>query len=572
MFQNKISQKTLLLLSAMIVLLYVAPYVYLGENSYIQVHDNLDSQVINKILVAEEGANPKIDRVMNGLPRACLPSELNAVIALFLLFKPFTAYLINEVIVHLIAFFGMFLLLRNHFIKNDDNILISLGVSLCFAYLPFYSIYGLSIAGQPLLLNAFLNLLKQKKRRVFDFVIIFLFPFYSLLSATGVFIIFVLALFFLWYSFKNKKINVPFLLGICILVVMYTVVEYRLIHLTFFEDSFISHRSVRNPEFKTFGFTASIVNGLRNFLVGQHHAVSLHTLILIFSGACLIYVFVLKKDFRNRDLKILLFFLGLSLIISIISDLYYWKGLIPAKEQIPLLNSFQWRFYFLHPLLWYVIFALSLLLLSPLRFRKVNLGKLFTIVIVAIQLFYLLSRNQELKVNVKKVLQFPVTQERLSFKEFYSPRLFKEISNFISTPQEEYRVVNIGIHPSVTQYNGFYTLDSYLNIYPLAYKNRFRKIIEKELAKSKKWSEYFDFWGNRCYLLISDLEQKRFEITKEKSVPIKVDLNTKALKSMGGKYIISAVKIVNESENNITLSKIFLSPDSPWKVYLYRVD
>ena len=66
-------------------------------------------------------------------------------------------------------------------------------------------------------------------------------------------------------------------------------------------------------------------------------------------------------------------------------------------------------------------------------------------------------------------------------------------------PVEDYRVASIGIHPAIAQYNGFYTLDTYNNFYPLSYKHEFRKIIEKELEKNKKIRNYFDAWGGRCY-------------------------------------------------------------------------
>ena len=50
-----------------------------------------------------------------------------------------------------------------------------------------------------------------------------------------------------------------------------------------------------------------------------------------------------------------------------------------------------------------------------------------------------------------------------------------------------------------------------------------------------------------------------------------LDLNTKALKEMGGEYIFSAVEILNYAENGLSLEKAFERKNSPWKIYLYKV-
>ena len=110
---------------------------------------------------------------MNGLARHCFTSGLDVITWLLLLFEPFTAYVLNELFIRLIAFVGMYLLLKHHFLDREKDALIIFGVSLCFSFLPFYSMFGLSVAGQPLLLYAFLNLRRQKQSIV-DFLVIFI--------------------------------------------------------------------------------------------------------------------------------------------------------------------------------------------------------------------------------------------------------------------------------------------------------------------------------------------------------------------------------------------------------------
>ncbi|GAA3312748.1 hypothetical protein GCM10020331_001250 [Ectobacillus funiculus] len=100
-----------------------------------------------------------------------------------------------------------------------------------------------------------------------------------------------------------------------------------------------------------------------------------------------------------------------------------------------------------------------------------------------------------------------------SFRQFYSEHLFQEIKNYIGKPQQSYRVASIGLHPAIAQYNGFYTVDTYTNFYPLSYKYQFRAIIAKELDKSPVLKDYYDHWGNRVYVFVAELG-KHYEFRK----------------------------------------------------------
>jgi hypothetical protein len=107
------------------------------------------------------------------------------------------------------------------------------------------------------------------------------------------------------------------------------------------------------------------------------------------------------------------------------------------------------------------------------------------------------------------------------------------------------------------------------------------KIIEKELEKRESLKKGFHINAKRCYVLVSELHGTKATrglaytrgITgKENNLKIKsLDLNTKALKEMGGEYIFSAVEILNYQENQLQFEKVFERKDSPWKIYLYKV-
>ena len=42
------------------------------------------------------------------------------------------------------------------------------------------------------------------------------------------------------------------------------------------------------------------------------------------------------------------------------------------------------------------------------------------------------------------------------------------------------------MHPAIAQYNGFYTLDTYNNFYPLAINTNLEKLLKKNWKKAKR--------------------------------------------------------------------------------------
>jgi hypothetical protein len=158
-----------------------------------------------------------------------------------------------------------------------------------------------------------------------------------------------------------------------------------------------------------------------------------------------------------------------------------------------------------------------------------------------------------------------------SFSRFFAKDLFAEIDRYIGKPKSSYRVVSVGMYPAVPQFNGFYTLDSYQNNYSLSYKLQFRKIISQELDKNAFLKSYYDDWGNRCYVFSSELGQN-FMLPGDVHMVLRhFQLDTDALRAMGGQYVISAVYIENSSELGLRLEKEFYSPNSYWHIYLYSV-
>jgi hypothetical protein len=283
---------------------------------------------------------------------------------------------------------------------------------------------------------------------------------------------------------------------------------------------------------------------------------TLHTFIILpLSFIALGLIFVKRKWSKEK------WFIRLFILNFLLSAWYaFWFNnlWIPLKKAFQIAVTFNFaRFHFLRPFIIYLLFALSCYILLEIGkgWRKVIK------VLILFQIILLFLVNEEV---VFRILGTP------SFKEYYAVSQFNEIREYIGLPQSSYRIASIGLHPAVSQYNGFYTIDTYNNFYPLAYKYQFRKIIEKELDKNDRLKEYFDEWGSRCYLFVDELG-KKYDYRKDSGKEIQnLEINIDAFKEMGGQFIFSAVPIQNAEENKIQLMKVFDNRISAWRIYLYK--
>lgn len=563
--------KSLFLCAGLLIFLYLLPYFLFGQNSIIYIGDTLDNTLVWLKVLGESGTlfaklGTSIPQFMNGLPRDASRSEFNIVSILFYFFTPFTAYVINDIVIRLIAFLGMYLLLKNHVpinIPQTSKERIIIGVSLCFAILPFLSIQGLSVPGQPLLLYCLLNI-RRGIANVGDWLIISFFPFYSYFPVFGLFIIFAIFVLFIIDIIKERKINKAFLLAICLLTFLYMLCEYRLIYITFFDQNFVPHRNEYDPE--RFDLYKSLITSLSIFFKNDFHSYSLPTPFILTSIIIALIMAYKKKD---QHVKTLIFFVSLALIISFIAGFWRWEGIVALRKNIIFLKAFNiTRFNNLGPIIYYIAFVLALSII----FNSGRKGWLIVSLILIFQILLLFANNLNYRQEIKKVTHLGTPTPYITFSEYYSNDLFNNIKEFIGKKPEEYRVLCIGFEPAVAQYNGFYTLDGYSNLYSLGYKHQFRKIIKREIEKNKDLQKIFDDWGCRCYVFVSEIGNN-YNIRKDEDIKIKnMELDYQQIASMGGRYILSSVEILNYKDNKLKLLKIFNDDKSVWRIYLYELD
>ena len=534
------------------------PYLVLGENSYITIHDFLDSTISHIVNIVNNGCffdlGAKIP-FLEGLDRYSIPFstpfELKAL--LFVILPPYWAIVANIVLVKVMAFLGMYLLLDEYLTPNHK--FLSFAISIIFSLVPFYVDYGISSAGIPLVSYALINLYYGKKV-VGSYALVTLYAFYSTLALSGFFVCFLLflVLIILWYEYK--QINVNLLSSLFILIVFYIAANGNMIKENFISLDYISHRE----EWVTnYSFVEMLRRVFTNVLLtSQYHAGS-------FVAFPILVGYLIVHYYYKNKYKILSHYTFCFIILVVLILFGTFAKLLPFK----IFTSFQFdRFYFLYPAMCFILLAKA----SEILFREKKTYIMFLLLICTFGCVGI--KNVEMLKNWLGVIH--LVKAEPSYKQFYDEDLYNIICRDLGVKQDyTTRVASLGMFPSIPEYNGFYCLDAYVNSYLLDYKHKFRKVIAKELAKDDALKSYFDDWGSRCYVFSAELKDKgnQFLCSKKDDISVNhLDINTKALKDLGCEYILSAVDIKNYKDLNLAYINSYTTDQSYWNIRVYRLN
>ncbi|NPC93005.1 hypothetical protein HOO54_12380 [Bacillus sp. WMMC1349] len=543
-----------------VIIIYMLPVYILNEDAHLRVHDNLDSNIAWYKVLAESGqlhggVKAVIPQIMNGLPRDAFGTEWSGIVWLHALFPSMTAYAISQSITRIFAFIGMYLLLKRHVIRDEKAYLIRIGVSLAFALTPFWPSGMLSTMGHPLALWAFLNI-RMRDYSWKEWLTLALLPFYASIVLGFFFFLVAVSLLWLYDVITKRDVNLPFLGSIALMTGIFLAIEYRLVY-----SLFAAEETMHRVEFVSsrHDIWHSLRLSVKNFVFGHNHVMTVHTAVILPVILLTFIIMILRGRPKRREEKMFILLVFINYALSFWYALWFNKLWALPKETFSFLTAFNFaRFHFLRPLVIYVSFAVACYIL----WKMTKQWKRFVYVVVIAQIMVLIPFHEE--------LTYGAHYHSPTFREFYATKQFQQIKTFIGRPEQSYRVVSIGLHPAIAQYNGFYTLDTYANIYPLKYKYQFRKIIAKELEKSPTLKRYFDEWGSRCYVFVNELgKHYAFKKNSKKKIT-NLELNTGVFKQMGGRYIFSSVPIINAKQNRLTFLKRFTHPASAWNIYLYE--
>ena len=135
-----------------------------------------------------------------------------------------------------------------------------------------------------------------------------------------------------------------------------------------------------------------------------------------------------------------------------------------------------------------------------------------------------------------------------TFDNYYKFDDYSYIRNIV----KDSRVLSVGLDPMIAVMNDIRVIDGYHTIYPMSYKIKFRKIIEKELDNNIKLKNYYDNWGSRVYAFYNDQNN--------------LLLNFKYAKKLGADFVISKFPIKND-----VLEIVCSECNNSNQFFLYRI-
>lgn len=566
------------LLGFVLLVVNLFPCLVLGQGSVFPYHDQLDETILSYVLNAKYlgTGTDFFPELLGGINASGMQPSAVLFVPLYRIFPVFTAFLTQWSIVLLSGFFGMYFCVKE---ITDSSILAVVSGGL-FSMLPHMPIYGLSVAGVPLLLCCFIWLYKNKNC-LWSFLLILYFGLTTHLVLIGY------VALGLWMSAlivmnlkagKNQRSRRLLWFGFCWLAAVYLVVNLDLfVELLLGSSSYVSHREemVNQP--------MEFWNSVRDvFLNNSQHAESLHkylilpVLVILFMGG-----FLYRRMDREQQIRYVASLGGiiLLLLIAVFYGFCHWQPVVNFKNsQTGFLRYFQMdRFYWLYPAGWYLEFILCF----SMWWKKQDNGKWKVLNAPLLKLLalglVLLPTWQEVKVhsylylNVNQINNGSGITGYISWESYYSGDLMQELEDAIGRDMTTYRVAHLGISPSPALMHGFYTVDGYSNNYPLEYKHRFRQVIAKELEKNELTRLYFDVWGSRCYLF-NGATGNAWMLGKNRQIVYEeLEFDMEALQELGCEYLFSCGEIQNAEELGLSYLGYYETPVSYWGIWLYQL-
>ena len=547
--------------SLLLLFIYLSPNIFFLDDAKYLVGDNLNQHIpINKILVESESllvdSKSKVPFLMGGIERAYLKSEIQFTFLIYKAFPIQIAYAIIRILMHLVAFFGMYFFLSRYIFFNKEIGLISI-LSLSFATLPFFTNGFLTIAGQPLLLYSLFNIF-NKKSSVFDWCVIALFPFFSSLVLGNFFFLFFISVAYIIYLLFNRDVNWKLIIALLLFCLTTVVAEYRLFIIQFsdqWETARIEMLRLGNMNIK-----GVVGMSLVFFIDGHRHFLSLHfPFILIIAASVPFFVnFVFWKKWMFPLMGVIIF----SVVFE--QMFYGWSVFNDFKKSSVFINSFTFRFYSVLPIAWYFIYALSVKYL--ILQKHIQIPLYITLCLVLVNNFFG-TENIAVENSFFHTFFNDDSKTHYSFNEYYSPYMFNEIKQEINLKENEI-IGCVGFPSAIANYNQITTIGGFLNNYPLEYKDRMRKVIQPEIKRNKELNEWFNNYGVVCELLSSEI----FNSVKKKRIK-QYDIDLDELKASYCSYIFSNMPIDSFDKKMMLVKKITNRNKNAYlkSVFIYKV-
>ncbi|NNJ26947.1 hypothetical protein LzC2_30430 [Planctomycetes bacterium LzC2] len=573
----------------------MSPYAVLGKEAKVRIHDNVEPNLAIHYRLAKDGSS---DFILGGLPESAFTALPILLVEVHRFLDAFEGYVLVEAAVRCLAFIGLFgFLVRAFKCEEELACLVAAG----FSWLPWFPIFGLAASGIPLLAFAAIVLIQPSRgrlQRVLMLVVMALFPLCSSVTWTP-FMFAVMAAFALGVWLYSRRFPAWLASGLGLFAGVSAVVNWPLVEASFGSEAIEWHRAEYLPA------PLDIASILKQSAFSQYHAEASPR---PFVWAAVLMASIMAVNATLGTLKRLpliaaLLFVALALFLapdlvrrhSLVYVLCIVAAISLRTRQPPrswlislgstgatigfvatvwiaydaqLLNwlpageNFQYRrWYIFLPFVLYAMFfaSLSYLASTGKSARLIAFGLAFC------QMGMLFAERWETQSD----------DWIMTYSQYESRVTFDRVDELIVIPREDYQIACIGFYPSVAHLNGFNTVGGYWALYPLKWKHQMRSVIAGELEKSPALREYFDNWGNRCYVWASSCRPHDVRLAGDPPATFQdLAIDTNALSEMGADYVLSSLKIDNSAEIGLEYLGTIPSAD-PGKVlslWVYEID
>ena len=507
---------------------YIFPIIIFGKITLFY-HDTLDGEVVYNSVIGKifGGDFSSVSIFLNEEIKATYLRRLFQPFSIFYyFFQAETAYWIIDILVKIISYFSFYILAKKINYKKFESSI----VACLFACINLRSQDGFGIAITPYII--YLIAFKKNYGLKNYFLIILAGLNTDFVTCIPQLPAIAIASYILNRNkFKNLTINLFLILSLFFIFTLIS--NINLIYVQFTDANL--HRE---------SFFRESLPFVKNFLLLIKNIIffpeginwTLFKLFPQFLICVSILIFIFFKN-QKKILEILILIISINLILFFARvDLV--NNFRNASEG--LIKTFNFEYIaWVTPLLFLIILSLIF---------KFNNNYLRYLKFISLLTIFLFQINSSIVPLGKKYFFAEENYRNLyTFQDYYLYDDYLKIKNLVGSN----KVLSVGYDPMIAAMNDINVIDGYHTIYPGSYKNKFRKIIEKELNKDLKIKNYYDNWGSRVYAFAPD--------------PNNIELNFLEAKKIGAKYIISRYLIADKKIDLV--SKNFEN-----KIFLYKIN
>ena len=546
-----------------LLLHYLFPLIFFG-NFIAEIHDNLQTgPVLNNIISKiYKGSFDSVNIFLSGEFKWYFLDRIFFPINLFnLILDAKSFYFFEEFLKKILAYWSFYIFAKKFF-NNRSYCVLGALIFVSTVYMVSAPVaYGLPL--MPYLLHL---LTSKKNLEIKHYFVIFLIGLNTSIVHEYLALMLLVPLGYLLNDEKNK-INILFKYSVIISISSFIVATPIFMSVLLEE--------LHREDFIKLSFISYFFQSFRSALPGISWPDTIFHVPKEFLYSILIFFGLFLKNKKALTIIFFIFFIFLikTILGSNLTDIFF-------QNIFSFLKNFQFaRVEKIYPLLFSILLILVLSSLKSIYWKKI----IITLAIISSISFQLMTPASEFarlflknnlieedflaikklikerkfynvfKINLNKQsfnnsdLAFRFESEQ-SFDNYYKFSQYEKIRKLVNGG----RTMSVGLDPMIAAMNDIKVIDGYHNIYPMNYKKRFRKIIERELENNIKLKNYYDNWGNRVYAFYNDQNN--------------LMLNFQYAKKLGADYVISKFPIKNSE-----LKIVYYKRNNSSQIFLYRI-